>query len=176
MVRVNVLCTVGAVTGVIAVFSTWISVLYLDYNLLSIIRDMSPERLGYWSAIVVVIGVLVSFITPLGSLAEILGVAMWWIYVFDIQGVFPAKPGSYIAMASAIILIVSMLRPYGPGLMTGPFRLRDRLLTFSARTASSSPEPRKVYEPDGADKYCRHCGGPIAEAATMCHNCGRPPT
>jgi hypothetical protein len=138
--RINILALAGAVIGAVALFSTWESVLYRDLNLPDVLTRYSYEDFAYWSAIVIVIGVLVSFITSLGSVVEVLGVVMWWADTLNLQGDIPTRPGSYIVMASAIILALSMIRPLGPGLLKGPFSLKDRLLNFGPTRGSPPRE------------------------------------
>jgi hypothetical protein len=146
--RINVLALAGAVVGVVALFSTWESVLSRDLSLPDVLTRYTYEALAYWSAVVIIIGVVVSFITSFGSVIEFLGVAMWWADTFDLQGDIPTRPGSYIVLVSAIILLVSMIRPLGPGLMRGPFTLKDRLLNFGPTLRRPPPETNGSSRPD----------------------------
>jgi len=123
--KVNVLGLAGAVVGVLAVFSTWLSAC-TTMNLLDILESIAHDQLAYWSAVTIILGTLVSFVTPTGALAQIAGIYMWWSWGEDA----PSYVGFYVAMASSIILLVSMVRPLGPGLIRGPFTIRNRLLTF----------------------------------------------
>jgi len=123
--KVNVLGLAGAVVGVLAVFSTWLSA-PRSMNLLDIYENIAHDQLAYWSAVAIILGTLVSFVTPTGALAQIAGIYMWWSWGEDA----PSDVGFYVVMASSIILFVSLVRPLGPGLIRGPFTIRNRLLTF----------------------------------------------
>jgi len=139
--KVNMLGLAGAVVGVVAILSTWLSPAPMTRNLLDILDDIAHDQLAYWSALAIILGTLVSFFTPAGSLAQIAGVYMWWSWGDDA----PSEPGCYVALASAIILLVSMVRPLGPGLMKGPFSLKNRLLTFDPeRPARGEPLKKGV--------------------------------
>jgi len=123
--KANVLGLAGAVIGVLAVFSTWLSACR-PMNLLDIYENIAHDQLAYWSAVAIILGTLVSFVTQTGALAQIAGMYMWWSWGEDA----PSDGGFYVVMASSIILFVSLVRPLGPGLIRGPFTIRNRLLMF----------------------------------------------
>ena len=170
--KVNVLGLSGAVVGVVAIFSTWLAGLFVDWNLLEVLNHVPHDELEYWSAVVVVVATIISFLTPTGSLLLIAGVAMWWSTADEL----PVNPGSYVAMASAIILNASMARPFGPGLMKGPFSLTNRLLTLSpGGLGQVDTAPRQVVQvPTGTQQFCAYCGSSIRPIDVWCPMCGRP--
>ena len=135
--RVNLLALVGAIIGVVAIFSTWVSaslfVWSADFNLIDLVNDAENATLlvGCW---LFLIGVILAIFTPLGGFLEIIGVALFmtW-FVPETDGDLPSHIGSYLGIVAGVIALVSLARPLGPGLMSGPIRLKDRLLVFSSQ-------------------------------------------
>jgi hypothetical protein len=132
-VKVNVLGLVGAVIGLVAIFATWIGRLFglIKLNLIDVLNDAPSDSLAYYSAILFVTGTLVAFLSSFGGVIQLSGVVLWWEYVIDRQGEIPSRMASYLALASGVIVLASMARPLGPGLMKGPFALKNRLLNFT---------------------------------------------
>ena len=135
--RVNLLALVGAIIGVVAIFPTWVSaslfVWSADFNLIDLVNDAENATLlvGCW---LFLIGVILAIFTPLGGFLEIIGVALFmtW-FVPETDGDLPSNIGSYLGIVAGVIALVSLARPLGPGLMSGPIRLKDRLLVFSSQ-------------------------------------------
>jgi len=129
----NALGLLGALVGVAAIFSVWTRTWALGmttFNLIDVANEAPTDILAFWAAVVFIVGTLAAFVSSIGWVPQIAGVLLWWWYILDSQGEMPGRPGSYVALASAIIVMISMARPVGPGLMKGPFSLRNRLLVF----------------------------------------------
>jgi len=139
---VNLFCIAGAMIGVIAIFSRWVGNWLIDLNLLDVM-NLSDSAGGasnyYLPGLVFIIGTLIAFLSPLGGFLQIIG-APWFIVVWANrhEGEVLSSIGAYLGIASAIVVLVSMVRPLGPGLMTGPFTVRNRLSVFSQ--GKSAPE------------------------------------
>lgn len=133
--RVNLLCLAGAVIGVIAIFSRWVGNWLIDLNLLDVMNlsDSAEGASNYFlPGLVFIIGTLVAFLSPLGGVLQIIG-SPWFIVVWANrhEGEILSSVGPYLGIASAIVVLISMVRPLGPGLLTGPFRTKSRLIAFS---------------------------------------------
>ena len=139
--KVNVLGLVGAVIGVVAVFSVWYSTFFLPYwppgrvyismNLIDVLNEWPAYHIAWFSGVIFIIATLGTFVSPSGGILQIAGVMLWWTYVFQASGKMPSEIGSYVGLASAVISLTSIVRPIGPGLAKGPFSFRNRLLIFS---------------------------------------------
>jgi len=146
--RVNILSLIAAILGVIALFSAWVEVRVFvwgaDLNLIDVLNEAETGLLvaGCW---LFIIGTLLSFLTPLGGILEILGVALFlsW-FVSEADGDLPSGIGAYLGIASAIVAFVSISKPVGFGYGESAVGAKGRLLTFSKITTgeSSAPTPR----------------------------------
>jgi len=143
--KVNVLGLVGAAIGVAAIFSVWVIELngLVNLNLIDVLNDadVASNNLALSSAIFFIIGTLVAFLSPIGGILQIGGVLLWWNYMLGVHSGMPssAVPASYVGLVSAIIVLASIVRPFGPGLMKGPFGLKNRLLIYGE---GQSPEQK----------------------------------
>jgi hypothetical protein len=181
--KVNVLGLVGAVIGVVAIFSTWLGYASgwfhgaVSWNLIDILNDAPAYHNAWYAALFFIVGTLVAFLSPAGGLLQVAGVLFWWTYYLDYRGEMPSRMASYIGLASAIIVLASMLRPLGLGLMKGPFGLKDRLLIFRAGRPSEQKEESAASLPTDASKgdagFCAHCGKPLIPGEGYCPGCGR---
>jgi len=134
--NVNLLCLVGVIIGFVAILSRWTYDMFGDYNLVHII-DIYEPGFGfedwYFSSLLVMIGVFVALVSPLGGSLEMLGSLGFILTWAGHHGEMPVSIGPYLSIASSVIILSSMIRPIGPGLKYGPFNIRSRLLTFSIR-------------------------------------------
>jgi hypothetical protein len=149
--RVNVLGVAAAIIGVVALFSAWVSVRVFvwgaDLNLIDVLNDAETGVLvaGCW---LFVIGTLLSFLTPLGGILEILGVALFlaW-FVPETDGDLPSAIGPYLGIVSAVIAFVSIAKPLGPGYGNVSPGAKGRLLTFSKIVTGESAAPTSQDPP-----------------------------
>ena len=184
--KVNVLGLVGAVVGVVAIFSTWLGYHgWLSgahsWNLIAVLNDAPAYQTAWYSALFFITGTLVAFLSPAGGLLQVWGVLNWWAYYTDMSGEMPSRMASYLGLASAVIVLASMARPFGPGLMKGPFGLKNRLLIFSGERPSEQKNEEKEESatslqtdaPKGDAGFCAYCGGPLVPGAPYCPGCSR---
>jgi hypothetical protein len=144
MARINLLGLVGAITGIVAIFSTWLGLGHLiTFNLIDVLNDVSANGIAWYSAVLFITGTLVALLSSVGGVLQVGGVSLWWYYVLRESDKIPSKVGSYIGLISAIIVLASMVRPLGPGLMKGPFELKSRLLVFTREPPSSKIEEKE---------------------------------
>jgi hypothetical protein len=135
---VNLLGLVGAILGIVAIFSRWIGNWLIDLNLIDVINLNASEYL--FASVLVILGVVIALLSPLGGFFETVG-ASWFILVYADrhEGAIVSNIGPYLAIASAIIVMMSMVRPIGPGLMHGPFTIGNRLLVLSRAAPLQRP-------------------------------------
>jgi hypothetical protein len=148
--KINLLGLAGAIIGIGAVFSDWMGEWVVRWNLIHIIHyvnsgDLPQEFL--LPSVLVVLGAFVALVSPLGGFLELIG-APWYELVVANQhnaGPIMSNIGPYLAIASAIIVLTSMVRPVRPvevSFMRGPYAIEDRLLVFSrASTPIVRDEP-----------------------------------
>lgn len=133
--NVNLLGLAGAIVGIVAIFSRWLGSWLKDYNLIDVINllDSADAPQDYlYASVLVVLGAVIALLSPLGGFLEIVGAA-WFLLTWANrhEGDIMSDIGPYLAIASGVIALVSLVRPMGIGLMRGPFSLRSRLLVFS---------------------------------------------
>ena len=134
--KINFLGLVGAVIGAIAIFSTWITITFLIWgksmNLMDVVNEAGTPSDWWLPSILFIVGTLIAFVSPVGGVLQLVG-APWFIIVFTqhADGRIPSGIGPYLGIASAIIVLASMARPLGLGLMKGPIGIKNRLLVFS---------------------------------------------
>ena len=168
--RVNILALTGAIVGLVAIFLAWFNIWFLgthNYNLLDIINRADDQSLlaGCW---IFLIGVLVCFLSPLGGVLEVAGVGIFISWFMGEADKIPSQAGAYVGIVSAVIALVSMVKPLGLGYADTDSGLTSRLFVFSRRPA---PVPLAVPFPG---KYCTFCGNALAPDAVMCPKCGKP--
>jgi hypothetical protein len=133
--KINLLGLAGAIIGIVAIFSRWIGVSIVGFNLIDVINlvnsEVAPQDYRF-ASILVIVGTIIALVSPLGGVLQIIG-APWFILVWANRhdGQIISSVGPYLAIASAIIVLASIVRPMGLGLMRGPFPVRSRLLVFS---------------------------------------------
>jgi len=121
--RVNILCLLGSLIGIMAIFLPWASgsngseVFYYD---LIFTAGWNPAL-----AILFILGTGLSFITPLGAFMQL-------ISFFTNQEIYSyTLYGHIFAIISFVIIVLSILLPITLPLLKKPYSLRMRLLTFS---------------------------------------------
>jgi hypothetical protein len=141
--RVNVLALVGATVGLVAVFSTWfLNGIVIKYSILDVITDPHPGYqlllTGFW---VFLVGTLVCFLSPLGGILEIAGAVMFIDWFVGETDKMPSQVGAYIGIISAVIALVSIVKPFGLGYAGGTGGVAGRLLVFSPLREPEAPSP-----------------------------------
>jgi hypothetical protein len=130
---VNVLGLLGAIIGVVAIFLAWLEAGGMTADLMDAF-DMSSSELGYIAAVVFIIGTVVAFLSSIGFILQLAGVAAWGLWFADtykgLSGV-DLGIGFYLGIVSAVIVLVSIVKPLGPGLMHGPYRKMQRFMVFT---------------------------------------------
>jgi len=133
----NVLCLLGAIIGVVAIFLAWLTMSAMGFSVdadLTDALDMPSSELGYTAAILFIVGSVMAFLTSIGFIIQLAGVAAWYVWYADTyQGmgsVVDLGVGFYLGVVSAVIVLISIVKPMGPG-MKGPYTLKQRLMTFT---------------------------------------------
>jgi magnesium-transporting ATPase (P-type) len=121
--RVNILCLLGSLIGIMAIFLPWASgssgseVFYYD---LIFTAGWNPALV-----ILFIIGTGLSFITSLGAFVQLTS----FFANQDINSY--TLYGPIFAIISFVIIVLSILLPITLPLLKKPYSLRMRLLTFS---------------------------------------------
>ena len=129
--------------------------------------------------ILFIIGTLVIFLSPLGALLQIAGISLVFYAIREaLEGRIPSSIGPYLGIASAIILIVSMIKPLGLNYGSRPIGLKGRFLTFSKAPEPLPPPDQTPQKPSmsEADEFkmvmhCSQCGKPT-DGGAFCKHCG----
>jgi hypothetical protein len=165
--RVNILALLGGLVGVIAICTQWIVEYgFYIHNLTNtpltamrflITHNDLPYHSIFWiSLLLFFIGVIATFVSPLGGFLQLSGIGLFIYYFQDIfAGWYPGVEdsislgvGLFFGSLSSLIVIVSFLRPIGVN-CGGPFSLRDRHLTIdpsreAPNVEASSRDVRQV--------------------------------
>jgi hypothetical protein len=133
--RVNLFAVAGAVVGIAAILTTWLAASFgifghFELNLIDVISEGGTDSDYFLPTILFIIGTLIAFFTPVSGILQIIGASWFMLVYFDHVDRLLSTVGPYLGMASGIVLLLSIARPIGPGLMNGPFDAKDRLLTF----------------------------------------------
>lgn len=150
--KMNVLCVLAVMLGVVSLFLPWITVkqgsatLSQDYLVQDILlsgRFVGPEFMAVCSFFVA--GLLLSLITPAAGFLELTGaigiLALYPAGYRDLVGEPIPSLGVVVGLCSALVVVVSLYFPLGPGY--GSFRNRryvgqaNRLLTMSRLEATA---------------------------------------
>jgi hypothetical protein len=152
IVKINILCLVGAVVGFAAIFSPWT---WMDgfsrypNNLDDIISYLYHILAGNWmlpGGVIFCFGVLFSFLTPLGGIAEAIGLALFLVdarvWIGNMDGPSTTAgfgAGFYLGIVSSAIICFSAWKPMGIGYGEGQRRSRDwRFPTFASSISDST--------------------------------------
>ncbi|MDH4122694.1 MAG: hypothetical protein OEV21_01205 [Thermoplasmata archaeon] len=188
--RVNILALVGVAIGIVAIFSAWIRWIFGDYNLINILNEAAePEyALMFMGCFVFLIGTLFAIFIPMGGIIQLVGIPMFIIgFISYAEGRFPSGIGPYLGIASAIILVISIIKPIGLNYKP-PIELKGRLLTFSKApeplpspdeipqsplSKESTPQKSSISKDDGLKivLHCSQCGKPT-DGGAFCKHCG----
>jgi len=135
-VRVNVLCLVGALLAVAAIFSTWITLGFMfwtkEMNLIDVFNQVESSSDFWLPAVLFLVGTIVAFVSPLGGVMQVIGVPLF-ISAFgsNADGKLPSGIGPYLGFAAAIIVLASLAYPVGLGYRAKPAGILGRVLTIS---------------------------------------------
>ena len=161
--RVNIFCLVGAVIGVVAVFSTWIAVRLtspisssvLEHNLVDI-YDFAGIVSDYNLAVVLLlIGAIVAFISPLGGMLQLVGTLLFIsAYPATANIILPSGfqweenigLGPYLALVGAVIVLASLVYPVGLGYRQKPVGVIGRFITISPASRLPQPSSQGIAE------------------------------
>lgn len=135
-VRLNILCLVGAIVGVAAIFSTWISLGFLfwsrEMNLIDVYNHVESSSDFWLPAVLFLAGTLVAFVTSLGGIMQIIGVPLFMsAFVSHADGRLPSGIGPYLGLVAAIIVLASLAHPVGVGYGAKSKGILGRVLTIS---------------------------------------------
>lgn len=149
--RVNLISLIGAVLVLVSLVLPWGIEWFESVNgpapdsiLLTDQIDFQGSSRMYSVAIILVVGAIISALTPLGGFVPLYGAAAYfskmslWIGLVPIPGFGPAPqfqlgPGFYLAVAAGLTSIASMIWPVGPGYSGLYFPFSPRRLTVSRR-------------------------------------------
>ncbi len=129
--RVNLLCWVGAILGIVAIFSTWVKISIFvwgtNLNLIDVMNHASDSILvaGVWLFIV---GTLAAFVITEGGVLQIIGVILFLSWFTNEAGEMPSGVGPYLGLSAGVISAASFAVPLGIGYRGTKIRLRDRSL------------------------------------------------
>ena len=131
-IRINALGLVGAVIGVVAIFSTWFTYIVVhDLNLVDVVDHLDKQSKHYLPALLFILGTVIAFISPTGGLVQIAGVGYWFARFWSDNSELPSEIGSYLGLVSAVIVLASLARPVGIGYQSKPIGIIGRLVTIS---------------------------------------------
>ena len=150
-VRLNILCLVGAVIGVIAVFSTWITARFLfwsrEMNLIDVYNQVGSSSHYYLPAVLLLIGAVVVFITPVGGILQVIGVPIFLsVFATNSDGKLPSGVGPYLALVGAVIVLASLVYPVGLGYRQKPVGVIGRFITISPASRLPQPSSQGIAE------------------------------
>ena len=152
--NVNMLCIVGAVIGVVAVFLTWIheppsmpSPPSIQYDP-TIAYMVTNQYLYYGASVAFLVGTVAAFATPLGGVLQTGGLLVFAAGIIDsgndlwLDGIDPQqelRAGMYLGIVSCTLVMTSLFSPLGTGgLRPGKSRRItpvQRLMTISPPVA-----------------------------------------
>ena len=140
--RVNILCLIGFAIGEIALYLSWQDYYYdgdFRYSLTILQNRLIPF------GVMVLMATTISILTPLGGFRQLALVGYYlyrYAYISSIDFHHSvAGIGAWLSLFSAIVILVSIIKPIGIGYGRQPLKLQDRLLTFSKIPESASVPP-----------------------------------
>lgn len=142
--RINALALVGVAIGFIAILLPWYWIEGLgDISFMSILRiplsgGAVQDTVLIASCYIFLIGTMISIISPIGGVAEFAGILAFLVdfmtYPWRFTQVYMPHPfleiGPYLGLISAIIVLISILKPIGIGYGKGTFGIKGRLINF----------------------------------------------
>ncbi|MDH4122533.1 MAG: hypothetical protein OEV21_00370 [Thermoplasmata archaeon] len=140
--RINLLCIVGSLIGIIAIFLPW---QVHTYEFDDVFHQSTMDLLDFLPFYIVLIGVyliacIASFVSPVGGIPMLISTFMLQQNVisdwFPRSGGGPGNSfalgiGVYLAFIASFIVILSYFAPIGKRMNIGLSNLRHRLLTIS---------------------------------------------
>lgn len=134
--RLNILCLVGAIIGVVAVFSTWITIGFMfwsrEMNLIDLYNQVGSSSDFYLPAVLLLIGAVVAFVSPLGGILQVVGAPLFFsAFASNSENALPSGLGPYLAIVGALIVLGSLMYPVGIGYRQKPAGVIGRLFTIS---------------------------------------------
>lgn len=125
---VNVLCLIGAIIGLAAVFLSWsrirVGFFQEERSIWHLVSDMLPHDpldLFVVSGVLFVFGSLLALVTPTGGLLQAIGLAGFYVREVDMEEWLPSGTagglaiGWYLGIFSAALVLTSMVLPLGMG-------------------------------------------------------------
>jgi hypothetical protein len=148
-VKINLICMVGAALGILAMlflkwsgFSGYFNSHHNDMYTWSFFDSLgwSPHPDLLFAGSLFIIGVVTSFVTPLGGAFQIAGSTLWYsgyasylgVRDYGIHGydVIYLDSGFWISIIGGVICILSIMAPIGFERPWKDLKLKERLLTF----------------------------------------------
>ena len=147
--RVNLLCVAGAALGLVVLFVPLLEVSGEgEYVLSEILQQSQLYGTGFALGVTLfLLGAVIAFLTPAGGFLELVGV-MTYLYLVpqayqDFDGKASPALGTYLAIGSTVVVIVSLIVPLGLGypkrnrLWNEMLGIAARFLTISTHSASA---------------------------------------
>ena len=151
--RINVLCIVGAVIGIVSLFAVWLTVGIGHHGSPPIEihtgLELFLESNTYWHIdpsihilfALFAVGAFIGFVSPLGSVLEAAGIS--YLYLnnpFPDSQPYEFQIGLYLGVLSSIVMFLSVLYPVGLSYHGRHFGFRARILTVSKYSGQLSTE------------------------------------
>lgn len=140
---VNVLCLIGAIIGLTAVFLSWIwtraGFVQEERSIWHLVSDMLPHDaldLFVVSGVLFVFGSLIALVTPAGGLLQAIGLVGFYFREVDREEWLPSGVvgglaiGWYLGILSAALVLASMVLPLGIGYSDLTMNWSRRLRVF----------------------------------------------
>ena len=109
-------------------------------NLIDVYNQVGSSSHYYLPAVLLLIGAVVVFITPVGGILQVIGVPIFLsVFATNSDGKLPSGVGPYLALVGAVIVLASLVYPVGLGYRQKPIGVLGRLLTVSP--GSRLPQP-----------------------------------
>jgi len=155
LVRLNLLCLAGAGLGALSLFLTWTDsvvspVAYCTWPDSGIIDILFNWCHAEWALRVActlfLIGVALAFLTTLGAFFEAAG--LWGFFIWyanreeqRVTGeILPESIGPYVGIASALLVLLALVKPMGSGYGGASVGMRQRLLPVGLSGFDAGPE------------------------------------
>jgi hypothetical protein len=163
---VNLLCILGAVVGLAALFLPWMwtaeGLSSVDWSAADVLKDGGSWSLGsiHTALIIFTTGTIMALAVPSGGIVQAIGLAMFYSEEvlreerFTSGGVMQAglSIGVFVAILSTAVVIAGLVSPTGPGHGTKHNWWSSRALTFARTRVSKNrvvrlswAKPREVF-------------------------------
>ncbi len=154
LVRLNILCLAGASLGALSLFLTWVEILtsniaYCAFEDMSVVDILGNachfDLMLRVACLLFLIGVVLAFVTAAGAVFESVGVSVFFVWYATATGslfsgdVLPGSAGAYAGMASAILVILALVRPVGIGYDGTTMTMKERLLAVALSWSVHEP-------------------------------------